>query len=161
MKASLRYMTVWGVCIGVIGALSSCRNKGETVRSEAPKQTPAPQQTTESPVAESPATATATSTESAEVVVFESQSEWLRAEKLRADADGGWVTGDFIPERNKIEIQTRDVTQFSINMGMLPVDWTQLVVLGIDGRNSELRQRDVDVYHIARDEKGQWIVLEP
>ena len=154
MKVALTRVTVAVVCVALVAVLPSCDKKGETVRSEVPKQAVAPQPTAEAP-------APATSFESAEVVVFESDSEWLRAEQIRKDVDGGWVSGDFLPERNKIEIHTRDVTQFSIDVGKLPIEWGRLVVVGIDGRNSELRQRDFDVYHIARDEKGKWVVLEP
>ncbi len=161
MKAALTHVTVGVLCMAFVAVLPSCDKKGETVRPEAPEQTPAPQQTTEAPEPDSPAPAIATSAEPEEIVIFESDSEWLRAEQLRADVDGGWVTGDFLPERNKIEIHTRDLTEFSINVGLLPIEWGRLVVVGIDGRNSELRRRDFDVYHIARDEHGKWVVLEP
>jgi len=96
-----------------------------------------------------------------EAIVFDTEATWLRAEAVDEEADAGWVTGDFIVDRNKIEIKTRDVTQFSINVALLPIDWSRLVVLGINGRNSELRKRDFDIYHIAKDDKGMWVVLEP
>ena len=161
MKVALTRVAVAVVCVAFVAVLPSCDKKGETVRSEVPKQAVAPPPPADAPEPDSSAPAPATSFESAEVVVFQSESEWLRAEQLGKDVDGGWVSGDFLPDRNKIDIHTRDVTQFSIDVGKLPIDWGRLVVVGIDGRNSELRQRDFDVYHIARDAKGKWVVLEP
>lgn len=86
---------------------------------------------------------------------------WLMVEKVMDRATGGWATGSFIQERNKLVIETHNVGQFAIDTGRIPIDWERLVILGIDGRNSELRKRDYPVLHIARDDYGQWVVLEP
>ncbi len=85
---------------------------------------------------------------------------WLYLEKAKPGAPGGWATGTFHPQRNKIEIHTRDVEGFAIDTSRIAIDWVRLVVLGIDGRNSELKKRDYDVLHFQRDEHGQWVVVE-
>ena len=81
--------------------------------------------------------------------------------KTRANSDGGWATASFDQDRNKLIIKTRDVQRFTIDTGRIAINWERLVVLSLDGRNSELRQRDVDVLHFFRDQHGQWIVAEP
>jgi hypothetical protein len=86
---------------------------------------------------------------------------WLVVEKADSRAVGAWATGSFDPERNKLTIVTEHVRQFSIDTGRIPIDWDRLVVLRINGSNSELRKRDYPVLHIARDEHGRWVVLEP
>ena len=82
-------------------------------------------------------------------------------EKVRAGARGAWGTGTFLKQRNKIDLQTQDVQQFAIDVSRIPIDWRRLVIIGIDGVNSELRKRDRSIYHFARDAHGRWIVLEP
>ena len=94
-------------------------------------------------------------------VAVDDPERWLFVEKARRGAPGAWATGSFNPERNKLTIRTRDVQQFAIDTGRIPIDWERLVILGIDGHNSELRKRDYFVLHFARDKHGQWIVQEP
>ncbi len=86
---------------------------------------------------------------------------WLWVEKTRNGAPGGWATGSFDPKRNKLTIHTRDVEQFAIEVRRVPIDWERLVVIGINGRNAELRKRDYSVLRFARDRHGQWVVIEP
>jgi hypothetical protein len=86
---------------------------------------------------------------------------WLRVEKTRKGAPGGWATGSFDPKRNKLTIRTRDVEQFAVDVSRVPIAWKRLVVIGINGRNAELRKRDYSVLHFARDRHGQWEVIEP
>ena len=86
---------------------------------------------------------------------------WLWVEKERGSAEGAWATGSFDRKRNKVSIHTSDVAQFAINVSRIPINWERLVILGIDGRNSELRRRDYALLHFARDEHGRWVVLEP
>ncbi len=86
---------------------------------------------------------------------------WVQVEVLRAKAEGGWATGDFHEARNKIQIQTRGVKQFSLDLSKLEINWDRLVVISIDGRNAELRKRDFDLLHIARNDHGKWVVQEP
>ena len=86
--------------------------------------------------------------------------QWLFVEKTRGKADGGWATGLFIPDRNKLVVDTKDVERFAIHVARIPIDWERLVVLRIDGVNTELRKRDLSVYHFEVDEHGQWVVTE-
>jgi len=87
-------------------------------------------------------------------------TKWLFVETVRDGARGGWATGDFNKERNKLIIRTKDVDQFSIDTSRVRINWERLVILGIDGRNSELRKRDFAVYHFQRDRHGRWVVIE-
>ncbi len=86
---------------------------------------------------------------------------WLSVESVRDGAAGAWATGDFDADRNKLDIRTRDVERFAVDTGRVAIDWERPVILGINGRNSELRRRDFRVYHFVRDDHGSWIVLEP
>jgi len=86
---------------------------------------------------------------------------WLFVEKTKSDAPGGWATGSFDRQKNKLDVRTRDVRQFTIDVERIAIDWQRLVVIGIDGKNSELRKRDVSLLHFRLDEHGQWVVMEP
>lgn len=88
-------------------------------------------------------------------------ARWLHVKKTREGAPGGWATGSFDPKRNKLAIHTRNVEQFTIDVSRVPIDWERLVVIGINGRNAELRKRDYAVLHFARNRHGQWVVIEP
>ena len=87
--------------------------------------------------------------------------QWLFVEKVRGKAAGGWATGSFDRNRNKLVISTKDVAGFALYIERIPIDWERLVVLRIDGVNTELRRRDSAVYHFEVDEHGRWIVVEP
>jgi hypothetical protein len=86
---------------------------------------------------------------------------WLFVTRIDRDADGGWATGSFDPQRNKITIHTRNVQRFTIDVGRIPVDWERLVVLSIDERNTELRRRDFDLLEFVRSQRGGWMIVEP
>lgn len=86
---------------------------------------------------------------------------WLVVTEVRGEAEGAWATGTFDAKRNKIDIQTQDVQAFTIDTGRIAIDWDRLVVLGINGRNSELRRRDHPILRFTRDRHGAWVVLEP
>lgn len=94
-------------------------------------------------------------------VPLDDASRWLFVQKAAEKAKGGWATGSFDPQRNKLRITTSDVEEFAVDAGRIKVDWQKLVVLSIDGRNSELRKRDVDVLHFVRSPHGEWSVREP
>lgn len=87
-------------------------------------------------------------------------ADWVFVEKLRADTPDGWVRGKFDQKRNRISIETHGALGFAIDMERIPIDWKRLVVIRIDGRNSELRKREYPRYHFQRDEYGRWIVAE-
>ena len=89
------------------------------------------------------------------------QDQWLFVETARDKMGGAWATGSFHVERNKIEIETHNVQKFTIDASRIPIQWQDVVILGIDGRNSELRQRDDSMLRFARNGSGQWVVMEP
>ena len=86
---------------------------------------------------------------------------WLFVERTRGDAPGGWATGSFDPDRNKLTIETKDVQRFAIDTSRIRIDWERLVVLGLNGVNSELRRRDFDIYHFELDDHNRWVVIQP
>ena len=97
-----------------------------------------------------------------EVVDVEEEADrWLFVEKTRDGAKGGWASGSFDRSRNKLEIRTEDVEQFGLYLERVPIDWDKLVVLSIDGKNSELRRRDHSRIRVQLDQHGKWAVLEP
>jgi len=87
-------------------------------------------------------------------------TRWLAVEDTRRGAEGGWATGSFDPKKNRIEIRTKDVRQFSVDVSRIPIAWEKLVILSIDGVNSELRRREFTLLHFRMDDHGQWNVLE-
>lgn len=93
--------------------------------------------------------------------VVDDSGKWLTVEAIHGDAPGAWATGSFLAKRNRIVINTEGVARFSIDMPRLPVRWDKLVVIRIDGRNSELVQRDQAIYRFVLDDHGSWVVLEP
>ena len=91
----------------------------------------------------------------------DSADRWLFVEKTKEDAPGGWATGAFDRQKNKLDVRTSDVRQFAIDVERIAIDWQRLVVISIDGKNSELRKRDVSLLHFRLDDHGQWVVVEP
>jgi hypothetical protein len=89
------------------------------------------------------------------------RTRWYYAEQYDREAELDSFQATFDRKRNKIDVQTHGVTQFTIDTSRIPIDWERLVILGIDGRNSELRRRDFDLLRFRRDKYGQWMVLEP
>ncbi len=87
--------------------------------------------------------------------------DWLTVNEIRDEAPGAWATGSFLAERNRIVIETEAVARFSIDMGRVPIRWERLVVIRIDGRNSELVKRDQAIYRFVLDDRGSWVVLDP
>ena len=88
-------------------------------------------------------------------------ARWLWVEEGRDGAEGAWATGSFDSKRNKLSIKARDVRRFTIDVGRIPIDWERLVILSINGRNSELRRRNHTLLHFVLDEYGRWTVAEP
>ncbi len=91
---------------------------------------------------------------------LEDPNRWLIVQKVESGGDGGWATGSFEQSRNKIVIETHDVESFVIDTSRVAINWKKLVILRIDGRNSELRKRDQQVLHFMLDNSGRWVVKE-
>lgn len=94
-------------------------------------------------------------------VETDDSDRWLFVEAIKNNAAGGWATGSFNPEHNKIDIRTRDVQAFAIDVARLPILWDRFVILSINERRSELRRRDHALLHFALDDYGEWVVVEP
>lgn len=98
----------------------------------------------------------------AALAVLEAQTDpgWLVVTRVAEGAGGGWATGDFDVERNRLTIDTQSVTGFAADLSRVPVDWGRLVIVRLDGRGSELRKRDAAVYRFTLDSQGRWTVEE-
>ncbi len=94
-------------------------------------------------------------------IPIDESDRWLFVRKVAEKSKGGWVTGSFDADRNKLRITTSEVEEFSLDTSRVRIDWQKLVVLSIDGRNSELRKRDLDILHFVRSVHGEWTVREP
>ena len=84
--------------------------------------------------------------------------KWLRVLAIKKGAKGAWATGSFDPKRNKLTIKTNGVQRFVIDAQKVDVNWRKLVIIRIDGHNSELRKRDDSSYRFVRDRHGAWTV---
>lgn len=84
--------------------------------------------------------------------------KWLRVLAIKEGAKGAWATGSFDEKRNKLTIDTNGVQRFVIDADKVDINWRKLVIIRIDGHNSELRKRDDSSYRFVRDKHGAWIV---
>lgn len=112
-----------------------------------------------------PAQAEHTSEETPKRIVIERASEdvdrWVFVEHLTDGSKGGWATGSFDGDRNRLSIETRDVQGFALDSDKIAIDWSRPVILHLNGRTSELRKRDFTRLHFTLDDQGRWIVIEP
>jgi hypothetical protein len=90
-----------------------------------------------------------------------SAGRWLEVITPDPKTPGGWATGSFDPAKNKLIIDTHDARQFLVRIDMIDIDWNRLVVLSLNGANSELRRREAGVLTFDLDDHGQWVILEP
>lgn len=125
------------------------------------KETPNPGPAVETPKQTEPPVPKEIPTQIEIPVPIDDPNRWLFVEKVAEGAKGGWATGSFDEERNKLSITTSDVSEFAIDTARLKINWKKLVVLSIDGKNSELRRRDFDVLHFKRAAHGEWTVRDP
>ncbi len=87
--------------------------------------------------------------------------QWVYVERIKKGASDPWGRGTFDRSRNKISIETHQLRRFAVDVSRIPINWERLVILSINGRNSELRKRDFHVYHFEYDKYGRWAVMEP
>ena len=140
------------VCAVLVATVAGCHKSTPTPPSEEP---PAKAETSKSPPTQAPPPRIPLPDDP------DAADRWLFVEKAKSDAPGGWAAGAFDREKNKLEVHTRDVRQFAIDVERIAIDWQRLVVIGIDGKNSELRKREVSLLHFRLDDHGQWVVMEP
>lgn len=86
---------------------------------------------------------------------------WLLVRRVRDGEPGAWATGSFDAAKNKVIIETKGVREFAIDTSKIDIDWERLVILRLDGINSELRKRDYALLYLVRDGYGKWVVREP
>ena len=87
------------------------------------------------------------------------RNQWLRVERIDKDAKGGWITGRLV-DGNKIEIETRDVEQFVLDLSAVPIDWTRRAVLRIDGSSSQLTRKHHPIVRLRRTPSGGWSTVK-
>ena len=139
--------------------LSGCRQAQPTPVRE---RVPVPEQP--APVAPTPVQASVPEPQPAAVERIPLQvadsSSWLFAQTPRAGAPGGWITGSFDPAKNRIEIQLQDLKRFTLHVARIPINWDRLVILRLNGHNTELRRREQSLYHFELTPNGGWQVRE-
>ena len=89
----------------------------------------------------------------------EERNRWLRIERIKKGAEGGWITGELV-EGNRIEIETRDVEQFVLDLSAIPIDWTRRAVLRIDDSTSQLTRKHHPIVRLRRTPSGGWSVVK-
>lgn len=77
-------------------------------------------------------------------------------EKVAEDAPGGWATGRFIGDENKLVIDTENVARFSADLTQMGIDWSRRVVLRIDGTSYELSHDNYPTLRLQRTPGGNW-----
>lgn len=89
----------------------------------------------------------------------EERNRWLRIERIKKGAEGGWITGEMV-EGNRIVIETRDVEQFVLDLSAIPIDWTRRAVLRIDKSTSQLTRKHHPVVRLRRTPSGGWSTVK-
>lgn len=84
---------------------------------------------------------------------------WLYVARAANNEPTPSVTGTFDAARNKIEIRTKGVREFVLDTEQIDIDWNRLVILAINGRNSELRHYDFTRLRFAFDPSSGWHVV--
>lgn len=147
--------TLGSVLLCYLGFVPGCHEPGATPESDEAPQAADRETTAEPKPPEPPPTRVPIAAD------IQEPDRWLVVEAVKDGSIGGWATGRFLPERNKLDIRTHDVRAFAVDVGRIPIRWKRLVILSIDGLSSELRRRDYAVLHFALDGHGQWVVVEP
>ena len=151
----MKLRLLWIVCGTSLGLASDCHGPPATPPPPPPSgQAAGDTEPETAPVAEPPPTRVDIGFDVVD------PDRWLEVRKIRGDAPGAWATGSFDASRNKLNIETHDVAEFTIDTARIPIRWDRLVIIRIDGLNSELVKRDHSVYRFVLDEHGQWVVLE-
>jgi hypothetical protein len=86
------------------------------------------------------------------------QPGWLRIAEL-SDAKAVATCQGVFPRRNRIEVETGNVQQLSINVGFLPLAPEKRLILSIDGQTMELARKGRGRVRLQRSESGVWHVV--
>ncbi len=90
----------------------------------------------------------------------EDKDRWLFVDEIKKGAKGAWAEGGFDRKRNKLTVDTHGVARFAVDFSRIPIDWDRLVVLRLDGFNSEFRRRQDQIVHFEVTRSGDWVVIE-
>jgi hypothetical protein len=93
-------------------------------------------------------------------IAFYRPSPWVYVVRHEPGPSQPSVSGSFDPQRNRLTIDAKNVREFAINTELVDINWDRLVVLRLNGSNSELRQRDWSILHFVMDDHGNWVVRE-
>ena len=85
---------------------------------------------------------------------------WLRVERLRGDVEGGWVSGHS-HVANRIVIETHNVSQFSMDVSQLQLDWSRRVWVRINASSFELIHKRNPIIHLRATSTGAWELVKP
>ncbi len=157
MRSSFRMTVVVPFVAGLLGA---CR---ESI--PMPDVAPSSQPTAPTPVAVDPASGLPPATQPTEPMapsfdsVAEPQRGWLQIVRLAPGAEGGWATGRFETDHNRVCVETQNVVEFVLDQTRLEVRWDRRVVLRINGRPAELIRKKDPAIHFRRSPGGAWEVV--
>jgi len=144
----------------VAGMLCACR---ESVPK--PDVAPSTQPAVPTPVAAGaepgppPATQPATPAEPPLDSFPEPQRGWLQIVRLAPGTEGGWATGRVETDRNRVCVETQNVTEFVLDQTRLNVRWDRRVILRINGRPAELLRKKDPAIHFQQSPGGAWEVV--
>lgn len=86
----------------------------------------------------------------------EPQRGWLQIVRLAPGAEGGWATGRFETDRNRVCVETQNVAEFVLDQTRLNVRWDRRVILRINGRPAELLRKKNSAIHFRQSPGGAW-----
>ncbi len=89
----------------------------------------------------------------------EPQRGWLQIVRLAPGAEGGWATGRFETDRNRVCVETQNVAEFMLDQTRLDVRWDRRVVLRINDRPAELIRKQDPLIHFRQSPGGAWEVV--
>lgn len=87
------------------------------------------------------------------------QSGWASIEERAEPAKRAWIEGT-TQRSDKLVIETENVRQFELNLPHLGVDWSERIVLRIDGSTSELTKKRWPSMILQRTPAGAWVVVD-
>lgn len=87
------------------------------------------------------------------------QNGWASIEERADPAQRAWVEGSTL-DAEKVVIETENVRRFELNLPHLGVDWSERIVLKIDGSTSELTKKRWPSMILERTPAGAWVVVD-
>lgn len=93
-------------------------------------------------------------------IVEDDARRWLFVDEVTPGERGGYATGDFLPERNKLVIDIKNVEAFTVDTAKIRINWERPVIFSLNSKNSELVKRDTARMNFIRNSYGAWVVKE-